>query len=111
MPRFATRLTKMHKSFVREILKATQKREVISFAGGVPNPEFFPVQEIAEATAAFETESFVSGRKRLIDAAEKGWRISVPPTPDMLLPHLTEFRRWSKWIAAHSRWARERDHD
>jgi 2-aminoadipate transaminase len=51
MPRFATRLTKMHKSFVREILKATQRREVISFAGGVPNPDFFPVQEIAEATA------------------------------------------------------------
>ena len=51
MPRFATRLTKMHKSFVREILKAAQKREVISFAGGVPNPDFFPVQEIAEATA------------------------------------------------------------
>jgi 2-aminoadipate transaminase len=51
MPRFATRLTKMHKSFVREILKATQNREIISLAGGLPNPNFFPVQEIAEATA------------------------------------------------------------
>lgn len=51
MPRFATRTSKMHKSFIREILKVTQQREVISFAGGLPNPDFFPVAEVAEATA------------------------------------------------------------
>jgi len=39
------------RSFVREILKATQDTEVISFAGGLPNPRFFPAQEIAEAAA------------------------------------------------------------
>src|SRR5262245_7908038 len=51
MPRYATRITKMHKSFIREILKATQRPEMISLAGGVPNPDFFPVEEMAEATA------------------------------------------------------------
>jgi 2-aminoadipate transaminase len=40
----------MHKSFIREILKVTQNREVISFAGGLPNPDFFPVTEVAAAT-------------------------------------------------------------
>ena len=39
------------KSFVREILKVTQDPEIISFAGGLPNPRFFPTREIAEAAA------------------------------------------------------------
>ncbi|HMB46492.1 MAG TPA: aminotransferase class I/II-fold pyridoxal phosphate-dependent enzyme [Candidatus Methanoperedens sp.] len=38
------------KSFIREILKVTQQPEVISFAGGLPNPGFFPVEEIARAS-------------------------------------------------------------
>jgi 2-aminoadipate transaminase len=38
------------KSFIREILKVTQNPDVISFAGGLPNPKFFPVQEISTAT-------------------------------------------------------------
>jgi 2-aminoadipate transaminase len=32
-------------------LKVTQDTDVISFAGGLPNPRFFPSQEIAEAAA------------------------------------------------------------
>ena len=51
MPRqFADRMLHAHKSFVREILKVTEDPEVISFAGGLPNPRYFPVQEVAEAT-------------------------------------------------------------
>jgi 2-aminoadipate transaminase len=42
---------KVQKSFIREILKVTENPQVISFAGGLPNPKFFPVREIAEATA------------------------------------------------------------
>jgi len=48
---YASRMAKIPKSFVREILKATQDPDVISFAGGLPNPRFFPSQEIAEAAA------------------------------------------------------------
>lgn len=48
---YASRMGKIPKSFVREILKATQDPDVISFAGGLPNPRFFPSQEIAEAAA------------------------------------------------------------
>jgi 2-aminoadipate transaminase len=39
-----------HKSFIREILKVTADPEVISFAGGLPNPQFFPIEDLAEAT-------------------------------------------------------------
>ncbi len=47
--RFAARIGKVGKSFIREILKVTESPDVISFAGGLPNPEFFPVQAIADA--------------------------------------------------------------
>jgi 2-aminoadipate transaminase len=36
-------------SFVRNILNVAGNREFISFAGGLPNPEFFPVAELAES--------------------------------------------------------------
>ena len=39
------------RSFVREILKITEDPEMISFAGGLPNPRSFPVDEIAAAAS------------------------------------------------------------
>jgi DNA-binding transcriptional MocR family regulator len=47
-PLFAERMKILRASDIREILKITQRPEVISFAGGLPAPEFFPTQEIAE---------------------------------------------------------------
>lgn len=47
---FATRTKEMKRSTVREILKLTAKPEVISFAGGLPAPELFPVEHIRQAT-------------------------------------------------------------
>jgi 2-aminoadipate transaminase len=47
---FAKRMNNVKKSFIREILKVTDRPEVISFAGGLPNPKFFPKQEIIEVT-------------------------------------------------------------
>lgn len=47
---FAERTQKMQRSTVREILKMTARPEVISFAGGLPAPEHFPVERIREAT-------------------------------------------------------------
>jgi 2-aminoadipate transaminase len=38
----------MKKSAIREILKLTQRREMISFAGGLPAPETFPVEDLKE---------------------------------------------------------------
>lgn len=48
---FADRMQATRKSFIREILKVTQQPEVISFAGGLPNPGLFPVEEIASAAS------------------------------------------------------------
>ncbi len=50
MARFAGRMSTVHRSFIREILKAAVDPEIISFAGGLPNPRFFPIRELQEAT-------------------------------------------------------------
>jgi 2-aminoadipate transaminase len=47
--RFARRMSRMVVSEIREILKVTEHPEIISFAGGLPAPELFPVEAIAEA--------------------------------------------------------------
>jgi 2-aminoadipate transaminase len=44
--RFAGRISRMQASEIRELLKVTQNPEVISFAGGLPAPELFPVEAI-----------------------------------------------------------------
>ena len=46
---FASRMKKTPRSFIREILKVTEDPKIISFAGGLPNPALFPVEEIREA--------------------------------------------------------------
>ncbi|MGC9397673.1 MAG: PLP-dependent aminotransferase family protein [Anaerolineae bacterium] len=45
----AKRTENMRSSAIRELLKITQQPDVISFAGGLPAPEIFPVREIEEA--------------------------------------------------------------
>ncbi len=40
----------MKKSVIRELLKLTNQSDIISFAGGLPAPETFPVQELREAS-------------------------------------------------------------
>lgn len=47
---FSDRIKDVPKSFIREILKVSINPSVISFAGGLPNRELFPEQEIREAT-------------------------------------------------------------
>jgi 2-aminoadipate transaminase len=48
---FAARMDAMKPSSIREILKLTLRPDVISFAGGLPAPELFPVEEIGQAAA------------------------------------------------------------
>lgn len=47
--RFAHRTSRFKPSTIREMLKVTQNPHVISFGGGLPAAEFFPVDEIAAA--------------------------------------------------------------
>lgn len=45
---FSVNAKNMKKSEIRELLKLTNKHDVISFAGGLPDPALFPVEEIKE---------------------------------------------------------------
>ncbi len=47
---FADRITDVPRSFIREILKVALDPDIISFAGGLPNRDLFPVQELTDAT-------------------------------------------------------------
>jgi 2-aminoadipate transaminase len=47
----ARRTRKMAPSAVREILKVAEQPDVLSFAGGLPAPELFPLEAIADAHA------------------------------------------------------------
>ena len=67
--KFAKRMAGMQASAVREILKVTQRPEVISFAGGLPAPELFPVEEIGKVC---QEVCAAEGRKVLQYATTEG---------------------------------------
>ena len=43
---FSERAGQLQSSFIREILKITQRPDIISFAGGLPSPQTFPVERM-----------------------------------------------------------------
>ncbi|MGB5061058.1 MAG: PLP-dependent aminotransferase family protein [Candidatus Promineifilaceae bacterium] len=48
--RYAQRMQGMSGSIIRELLKLTEQPDIISFAGGLPAPEVFPVAQFEAAT-------------------------------------------------------------
>ncbi len=92
--KFCDRCQVMGSSIIREILKFTQMPDVISFAGGLPAPELFPVREFEEACAhvlrtsgeqALQyglTEGFTPLKEAL---AEKMQKYGVPSEPHNIL--------------------------
>jgi len=89
--RFARRMEALKASEIREILKVTQRPEVISFAGGLPAPELFPVKTLAAATQkVFEeegmralqystTEGHAPLRRKIAERMTKTWDAHVSP--------------------------------
>jgi len=55
--KLAKRMSFLKASEIREILKVTQRPEVISFAGGLPAPELFPIEQIKKANERVLEES------------------------------------------------------
>jgi 2-aminoadipate transaminase len=53
---FASRTAQMRRSAIRELLKVTAHPDMISFAGGLPAPELFPIQEIERACGQVLTQ-------------------------------------------------------
>lgn len=49
--RYAQRMQWMGSSIIRELLKLTEQPDIISFAGGLPAPELFPVKEFSGAAS------------------------------------------------------------
>lgn len=80
---YAKRMNNIRASEIRELLKLTQRPEVISFAGGLPAPELFPVEEfkrVAEevldekGTAALQygpTEGYLPLREKIVERMKK----------------------------------------
>ena len=74
---FAKRMSNVKASAIREILKATSDPKMISFAGGNPSAEAFPVKEIEKISADILTNEPISvlqygiteGDQELIQAA------------------------------------------
>lgn len=67
---FARRMNKIPRSFVRETLKITEDPDIISFAGGLPNPQSFPVDEVKDATVKVLAEE---GEKILQYSTTEGY--------------------------------------
>ena len=55
--RYAQRTLQMKSSAIRELLKFAERPDVISFAGGMPAPEVFPIKEFKEACLKVLTEN------------------------------------------------------
>src|SRR6185503_18671797 len=46
---FAERTRRMKRTSIRELLKLTAQPDMISFAGGLPAPDLFPVERVRQA--------------------------------------------------------------
>ena len=86
---FSERIKNTPSSFIREILKVTQNHEIISFAGGLPNPISFPQEELKESmdriTNQFggkiyqysTTLGLDSLRQYIVDRYKKLWGMNI----------------------------------
>ena len=88
---FAERAKDVPRSFIREILKVASNPEVISFAGGLPNPELFPVEAMKKAAEVVfstigkeamqysSTEGFLPLRQFIADRYKEKEGLIIPP--------------------------------
>ncbi|SAI67066.1 aminotransferase [Bordetella ansorpii] len=67
---FSERANQLTSSAIREILKVTERPEVISFAGGLPSPAGFPVEVVR---AAFDRVLSTNGRAALQYGPTEGY--------------------------------------
>ena len=70
MVQFAHRMDLLKGSEIRELLKLTSQPDIISFAGGMPAPELFPVDQMIEASTAVLKEN---GRAALQYSSTEGF--------------------------------------
>lgn len=90
-PAFSKRCDTLPSSFIRDILKVTSQKNVISFAGGLPDSELFPSEELEESARAVfqkygskilqysESEGLKELRAWVCDFYEKRYQLSIRP--------------------------------
>lgn len=95
-PRYADRAARMRASEIRELLKLLDRPDIISFAGGIPDPALFPMEEAREAYAKCLASETVA-RQGLQYSVSEGYqplrewiagymgRLGVRCTPDNIL--------------------------
>lgn len=91
---YANRISNIKASEIRELLKLTQRPDIISFAGGLPAPELFPIEELKKiskkvleenGTAALQygpTEGYEPLREKITERMAK---VHVNVTSDDVL--------------------------
>lgn len=92
--KYSDRMEGIKASEIRELLKLTVRPEVISFAGGLPAPELFPVEEMKkvslkvleengqQALQYSPTEGFPPLREKI---AKRMYQVGVETDPDNIL--------------------------
>jgi 2-aminoadipate transaminase len=82
--RFAQNAQSTQSSAIRELLKVTQNPEVISFGGGLPAPEVFPIEEFKAACDKVLTQN---GPASLQYSSSEGY----PPLREMIARQMDTF--------------------
>jgi len=82
--RYANRTLGIKSSAIREMLKVTQKPEIISFGGGLPAPDVFPVQRFEEACRKVLAET---GSQALQYGTTEGYQ----PLRDMIAHNMARY--------------------
>lgn len=82
--RYAQRTLRMQSSAIRELLKWTEKPDIISFAGGLPAAEAFPVEEVR---AAADRVLQQHGPQALQYSTTEGYR----PLREMIARHTARY--------------------
>ena len=109
MLKFADRADELKASDVREILKVAGDPSIISFAGGLPAPELFPVEQIKAATdAVLDEQGRVAlqygptpGPQKLREqiAARMKAKVFADIDPNTLLPTCGSQQGLDRWLS------------
>ncbi|SCX81402.1 aminotransferase-like domain-containing protein [Alkaliphilus peptidifermentans] len=81
--KYAKRMDNLKASEIREILKLTERPEVISFAGGLPAPELFPIKEMKKVSELVLEEA---GKQALQYSTTEGF----PPLREKIAERLMD---------------------
>jgi 2-aminoadipate transaminase len=82
--RYAHRMQKMGSSVIRELLKLTEQPDIISFGGGLPAPDVFPLKEFKDA-CNYVLDNF--GAQALQYGTTEGYR----PLREMIARHTERY--------------------